>query len=32
MPATITVTEKEVDISFHRRSHLPIILASGMME
>ena len=32
MPATITVTEKEVQVSFHRRSHLPIILASGMME
>jgi hypothetical protein len=32
MPATITVTEKEVEVSFHRRSHLPIILASGMME
>jgi len=32
MPATITITEKEVEVSFHRRSHLPIILASGMME
>ena len=32
MPATITVTEKEVEVSFHRRSHLPIILASGMMD
>jgi transposase len=32
MPATITVTEKEVEVSFHRRSHLPIILASGMTE
>jgi hypothetical protein len=32
IPATITVTEKEVEVSFHRRSHLPIILASGMME
>jgi transposase len=32
MPATITVTEKEVEVSFHRRAHLPIILASGMME
>jgi hypothetical protein len=32
MPATVTVTEKEVEVSFHRRSHLPIILASGMME
>jgi hypothetical protein len=32
MPATVTVTDKEVEVSFHRRSHLPIILASGMME
>ena len=32
MPATITITEKEVEVSFHRRSHLPIILASGVME
>ena len=32
MPATITVTDTEVEVSFHRRSHLPIILASGLME
>jgi hypothetical protein len=32
MPATITVTEHEVEVSFHRRSHLPIILASGLMD
>jgi hypothetical protein len=32
MPATITVTEHEVEVSFHRRSHLPIILASGLIE
>lgn len=32
MPATITVTEREVQVSFHRRSNLPIILASGMMD
>ncbi len=32
MPATITVTDHEVEVSFHRRSHLPIILASGMMD
>jgi hypothetical protein len=32
MPATITVSEQEVEVSFHRRSHLPIILASGLME
>jgi hypothetical protein len=32
MPATITVTEHEVEVSFHRRSHLPIILASGLID
>jgi len=32
MPATVTVTEHEVEVSFHRRSHLPIILASGLMD
>jgi len=32
MPATITVTATEVEVSFHRRSHLPIILASGLMD
>lgn len=32
MPADVMVTEKEVAVSFHRRSHLPIVLASGLME
>lgn len=32
MPADITVTEQEVMVSFHRRTHLPIILASGLLE
>jgi hypothetical protein len=32
MPATITVTDTEVDVRFHRRSHLPIVLASGLMD
>jgi len=32
MPATITITTKEVEVSFHRRSHLPIIMASGIMD
>ena len=30
LPATITVSDKEVEVSFHRRPHLPIILASGL--
>lgn len=30
--ADVEVSEKEVNVSFHRRAHLPIILASGLME
>jgi hypothetical protein len=32
LPATITVSPSEVEVSFHRRSHLPIILASGLLD
>jgi hypothetical protein len=32
MPADVVVTDQEVMVSFHRRTHLPIILASGLME
>ena len=32
MPATITVTDTDVEVSFHRRSHLPIIMASGLLD
>jgi hypothetical protein len=32
MPADVTVSEKEVEVSFHRRTHLPILLASDLME
>jgi transposase len=32
MPADVEVSEKEVSVSFHRRAHLPIILASDLME
>jgi len=32
LPATVTVSENEVEVSFHRRSHLPIILASGLLD
>ena len=31
LPADVKVTAKEVEVSFHRRAHLPIILASGLM-
>jgi transposase len=32
LPATILVSEREVEVSFHRRSHLPILLASGLLD
>jgi len=31
MPATVAVTEQEVVVRFHRRAHLPIIVASGRL-
>ena len=32
MPADVTVTESEVTVRFHRRAHLPIILASELLK
>jgi len=32
MPADVTIGSKEIEVSFHRRAHLPIILASGLMD
>ncbi len=32
MPADVSVTPTEVVVRFHRRSHLPILLASGLFE
>lgn len=31
MPADVNITPKEIQVSFHRRAHLPIILASGLI-
>ena len=31
MPADVKITDKEVQVSFHRRAHLPIILASNLI-
>jgi hypothetical protein len=31
MPADVTISESEVEVSFHRRAHLPILLASDLM-
>src|SRR5207244_13425186 len=32
MPADINISEREVEVSFHRRAHLPIILASRLID
>jgi hypothetical protein len=32
MPATVTVSPAEVHVRFHRRAHLPIVIASGILE
>ena len=31
-PADVSVTDSEVQVHFHRRAHLPIVLASGLMK
>ena len=31
MPATVGLTDTSVRVEFHRRAHLPIVLASGML-
>ncbi len=31
MPATVEITQSEVQVRFHRRAHLPIVLASGLL-
>lgn len=30
MPATVTIAENEINVEFHRRAHLPILLASDI--
>ena len=32
MPATIDITARDVTVSFHRRAHLPILMASGLFD
>jgi transposase len=32
MPADIAISEHEITVRFHRRAHLPIILASGLID
>jgi len=32
MPADVAITDQEVTVRFHRRAHLPIVLASGLFD
>ena len=32
MPADVQITEQEVEVRFHRRAHLPIVSASGLLD
>ena len=32
MPADVTISKHEVHVHFHRRAHLPIIIASGLLD
>ena len=32
LPAEVEITDKEVRVEFHRRAHLPIVLASGLCD
>ncbi|MFZ1096900.1 MAG: hypothetical protein WAN75_48070 [Xanthobacteraceae bacterium] len=32
MPADVAMTDHEVRVRFHRRAHLPIVLASGLID
>lgn len=32
IPADVSVTPHEVTVKFHRRSHLPILAASGLLD
>jgi hypothetical protein len=32
MPADVAITDSEIRVRFHRRAHLPIVLASGLID
>ena len=32
IPADVAVTATDVTVKFHRRSHLPIVVASGLLD
>jgi hypothetical protein len=32
MPVDIAIAESEITVRFHRRAHLPIVLACGLLD
>jgi hypothetical protein len=32
IPADVAITDNEITVQFHRRAHLPIVLASGLFD
>ena len=32
MPADVRIGEQEIEVRFHRRAHLPIVIASGILD
>jgi hypothetical protein len=32
MPATVEITENTIEVAFHKRAHLPIVVASGLLD
>jgi len=32
MPADVVITESEIRVRFHRCAHVPIVLASGLLD
>jgi transposase len=32
MPATVDISDNEIQVRFHRRAHLPIVIASGLLD
>ena len=32
MPADVVITESKIRVPFHRRAHLPTVLASGLID
>jgi hypothetical protein len=32
MPADVAIADNEISVRFHRRAHLPIVLACGLID